>query len=254
MNCTLSCAASCFSVSARAVGPGHLAVAPDVEREGDEALLRLRRRSRAWRKFTSISRLQYGQPSWPKYSMTRLPSFAASATSSRRRAATRRTRRAAPAPARHGRQRAAAAREATACRQYSQPMLRLLLLLRRAPRTRAHGCSRCSASRSAWRSATACTSSTAPRSSELAAAVRALAGEADLEVRGGRGGFPEALYPRDRAARRAWRVASPALELDAGIAGTERTHPRGRRRHPARRAAAAAARRGTASSCSRPTA
>ena len=31
---------------------------------------------------------------------------------------------------------------------------------------------------------------------ELAAAVRSLAGEADLEVRGGRAGFPEALYPR----------------------------------------------------------
>ena len=37
----------------------------------------------AWRKLTSISRLQYGQPSWPKYSITRLPCFAASATSSR---------------------------------------------------------------------------------------------------------------------------------------------------------------------------
>src|SRR5688572_31018991 len=38
----------------------------------------------AWRKFTSMSRLQYGQPSWPKYSITRLPCLAASATSSRR--------------------------------------------------------------------------------------------------------------------------------------------------------------------------
>ncbi|HEY8069677.1 MAG TPA: hypothetical protein VIF38_12410, partial [Burkholderiales bacterium] len=31
---------------------------------------------------------------------------------------------------------------------------------------------------------------------ELASGVRTLAGEADLEVRGGRGGFPEALYAR----------------------------------------------------------
>ena len=58
--------------------------------------------------------------------------------------------------------------------------------------------------------------------SDVAAAVRSLAGEADLEVRGGRAGFPEALYPR--IARLAGvAVASPALELDVGIAGTERT-------------------------------
>lgn len=58
--------------------------------------------------------------------------------------------------------------------------------------------------------------------SDVAAAVRALAGEADLEVRGGRAGFPEALYPK--IARLAGvAVASPALELDAGVAGTERT-------------------------------
>ena len=57
--------------------------------------------------------------------------------------------------------------------------------------------------------------------SDVAAAVRSLAGEADLEVRGGRGGFPESLYPR--IARLAGvAVASPALELQAGIAGTER--------------------------------
>src|SRR3989475_10970690 len=56
---------------------------------------------------------------------------------------------------------------------------------------------------------------------ELAAAVRGLAGEADLEVRGGRGGFPELLYP---AIARLPRVASvsPGLELDAGLAGAER--------------------------------
>ena len=58
--------------------------------------------------------------------------------------------------------------------------------------------------------------------SDVAAAVRSLAGEADLEVRGGRAGFPEALYPRI-AQLPGVAVASPALELDAGIAGTERT-------------------------------
>src|SRR5262245_10141096 len=57
---------------------------------------------------------------------------------------------------------------------------------------------------------------------DVAAAVRTLAGEADLEVRGGRTGFPEALYPKI-ARVRGVEVASPALELDAGIAGTERT-------------------------------
>src|SRR5256885_13021021 len=57
---------------------------------------------------------------------------------------------------------------------------------------------------------------------ELAAAVRGLAGEADLEVRGGRGGFPDSLYP---AVARLPGVASasPGLELDAGLAGSERT-------------------------------
>src|SRR3954465_11721508 len=58
--------------------------------------------------------------------------------------------------------------------------------------------------------------------SDVAAAVRSLAGEADLEVRGGRAGFSEALYPR--IARIAGVApASPGLELEAGIAGTERT-------------------------------
>ena len=57
--------------------------------------------------------------------------------------------------------------------------------------------------------------------SDVAAAVRSLAGEADLEVRGGRGGFPESLYPRI-AQLPGVAVASPALELQAGIAGTER--------------------------------
>jgi putative ABC transport system permease protein len=58
--------------------------------------------------------------------------------------------------------------------------------------------------------------------SDVAAAVRSLAGEADLEVRGGRGGFPEALYPKI-AQLPGVAVASPALELEVGVAGTERT-------------------------------
>jgi len=58
--------------------------------------------------------------------------------------------------------------------------------------------------------------------SDVAAAVRSLAGEADLEVRGGRAGFPEELYPKI-AQLPGVAVASPALELEVGIAGTERT-------------------------------
>ena len=58
--------------------------------------------------------------------------------------------------------------------------------------------------------------------SDLAAAVRALAGEADLEVRGGRGGFSELLYPRI-ARLPGVAVASPVLELDVGVAGSGRT-------------------------------
>src|SRR5438094_1924352 len=57
---------------------------------------------------------------------------------------------------------------------------------------------------------------------DVTAAVRALAGEADIEVRGGRTGFPESLYP-EIAKLPGVRVASPLLELDAGLAGTERT-------------------------------
>ena len=53
---------------------------------------------------------------------------------------------------------------------------------------------------------------------ELAAGVRAIAGAADLEVRGGRGGFPESLYPR-LARLPGVAAASPALELDAGLPG-----------------------------------
>src|SRR3954471_13947915 len=57
---------------------------------------------------------------------------------------------------------------------------------------------------------------------DLAAAVRTLSGEADLQVRGGRSGFPEDLYPR--IARIAGVAAvSPGLELEAGLLGSERT-------------------------------
>jgi putative ABC transport system permease protein len=51
---------------------------------------------------------------------------------------------------------------------------------------------------------------------DLAAGVRALAGEADLEVRGGRGGFAESVYA---AVARVPGVAtsSPALDLQAGL-------------------------------------
>ncbi|HZE61588.1 MAG TPA: FtsX-like permease family protein [Burkholderiales bacterium] len=57
---------------------------------------------------------------------------------------------------------------------------------------------------------------------DVAAAVRSVAGEADVEVRGGRSGFAEALYPRI-ARLPGIRAVSPALELDVGIAGTEKT-------------------------------
>jgi putative ABC transport system permease protein len=57
---------------------------------------------------------------------------------------------------------------------------------------------------------------------ELGAGVRTLAGEADLEVRGGRGGFPEALYAQ-LSRLPGVAAASPVLEAEAGIAGSERT-------------------------------
>ena len=57
---------------------------------------------------------------------------------------------------------------------------------------------------------------------EVAAAVRSVAGEADIEVRGGRTGFPESLYP-SIAKLAGVSTVSPVLELDAGIAGTETT-------------------------------
>ena len=57
---------------------------------------------------------------------------------------------------------------------------------------------------------------------DLAAAVRSLSGEADLQVRSPRAGFGEALYP---AIARLPGVASvrPGLDLEAGVAGTERS-------------------------------
>ncbi len=57
---------------------------------------------------------------------------------------------------------------------------------------------------------------------EFTSAVRSAAGDADLEVRGGRGGFPEELYA---VISRLPGVAqaSPVLELDAGIARIART-------------------------------
>src|SRR5919206_4149755 len=57
---------------------------------------------------------------------------------------------------------------------------------------------------------------------DVAAAVRAVAGEADIEVRGGRSGFPESLYATV-ARLPGVSIVSPVLELDAGIAGTEST-------------------------------
>src|SRR3954468_9157893 len=57
---------------------------------------------------------------------------------------------------------------------------------------------------------------------ELAATVREVSGEADLQVRGGRNGFPETLFPKvARLAGVAW--VNPALELDVGVAGDRGT-------------------------------
>src|SRR5258706_5048757 len=57
---------------------------------------------------------------------------------------------------------------------------------------------------------------------ELAAGVRTLAGAADLEVRGGRAGFPKALYAQ-LARLPGVAVASPVLEADAAIAGSTKS-------------------------------
>ena len=53
---------------------------------------------------------------------------------------------------------------------------------------------------------------------EFSLAVRSMAGDADLEVRGGRSGFPEALYPA-LAKIPGVAVASPMLDLEVGLAG-----------------------------------
>lgn len=52
---------------------------------------------------------------------------------------------------------------------------------------------------------------------EMAAGARSLSGEADLEVRGGRTGFAETLYPA-LARLEGVAVASPVLEAEAGLA------------------------------------
>ena len=51
---------------------------------------------------------------------------------------------------------------------------------------------------------------------DLAAGVRAIAGEADLEVRGGRAGFPDTVYVA-LAKLPGVAAASPVLEVDAGL-------------------------------------
>jgi putative ABC transport system permease protein len=53
---------------------------------------------------------------------------------------------------------------------------------------------------------------------EIALGVQTLSGDADLEVRGPRGGFDEAVYPAI-AAMREVAVASPVVEIDAKLAG-----------------------------------
>jgi len=53
---------------------------------------------------------------------------------------------------------------------------------------------------------------------ELALGVQTLSGDADLEVRGPRGGFAEAVYPQI-AAMPEVAVASPVVEVDAKLAG-----------------------------------
>src|SRR6185369_8051997 len=59
-------------------------------------------------------------------------------------------------------------------------------------------------------------------SNELELAVRSLAGEADVLVRGSRSGFPDALYARIARLEGA-HAASPAVEVDAQIAGRRET-------------------------------
>ncbi|MDB5904486.1 MAG: h16 [Betaproteobacteria bacterium] len=62
----------------------------------------------------------------------------------------------------------------------------------------------------------------ASAANEFNLAVRSLAGEADLVVRGPRSGFPDSLYPYI-AKRAGVRAASPGVELDAQLAGRHET-------------------------------
>ncbi len=55
---------------------------------------------------------------------------------------------------------------------------------------------------------------------ELTQGVQMLSGDADLEVRGPRGGFPEAIFP-DLARMADVAVASPVVEVDAKIPGSD---------------------------------
>jgi putative ABC transport system permease protein len=55
---------------------------------------------------------------------------------------------------------------------------------------------------------------------ELAQGVKTLSGDADFEVRGPRGGFPEGLYP-EIARLPDVAVASPVVEVDAKVAGRD---------------------------------
>src|SRR5512137_2195979 len=57
---------------------------------------------------------------------------------------------------------------------------------------------------------------------ELALGVQTLSGDADLEIRGPRGGFDEALYA-DVARLPEVAVASPVVEVDANLAGRSDT-------------------------------
>ena len=59
---------------------------------------------------------------------------------------------------------------------------------------------------------------------EMAAGMRSLSGEADLEVRGGRAGFPETLYPRAREAR-GRRGGEPGARSGGGARGRKERAP-----------------------------
>jgi putative ABC transport system permease protein len=92
-----------------------------------------------------------------------------------------------------------------------------------AERLRRIGCARrwpCLPSRSELRWGTPVQLINAAAVNELAQGVKTLSGDADFEVRGPRGGFPETIYPT--IARLAdVAVASPVVEVDAKIAGRD---------------------------------